>query len=41
VVKIKDKMGQEWFDYLEKRRRIVRKLNKGYLLEVIEKLQNG
>jgi len=32
------KYGQAWYDDLQKRRRIIRKLNKGYLKQVIKEL---
>jgi len=38
VIAIKEHYGDEWFEDLQKRRRIIRKFNKGYLKEVIESL---
>lgn len=38
VIKIKEAMGQEWFDDLQARRRIICKFNKKYLNEVIKEL---
>lgn len=41
VVTIINKMGQEWYDDLQKRRHIIRKHNKGYLMTVIEELSKS
>lgn len=38
VITIKEKMGQEWLDDIQARRRIDRKFNIGYLNTIIEQL---